>query len=129
MCQHYYCGGLLIWSKRMTCIERKCGVFYIGSVVCFVNFFHIIVQFVVNLSYFCLSKFIYFAVVDCWFGASGWLAGRYKVVYFILRVLIVLFLLSYYAKSIIKLVVFFFFFFSLQLWYNILDIWNVLYYS
>jgi len=40
-----------------------------------------------------LSKFKTSVVVGCWFGASGWFAWWYKVVYFILGVLIVLWLL------------------------------------
>ena len=38
MCLHYCCGGLLFWSKRVACMERKCGVFSIRSVVCFVTY-------------------------------------------------------------------------------------------
>ena len=48
MCLHYCCGGLLFWSKRVACMERKGGVFYIGRVVCVVNV-DIVVQFVVGV--------------------------------------------------------------------------------
>ena len=69
-------------------MERKGGVFYIESVDCFVN---IVLLFnLLSILIICLSKYIEYAVVGYCFGATGWLAWREKVAFFILGVLFVL---------------------------------------
>ena len=83
-------SGWLAWREKVVYfILRVLFVFWILS-----YYFSIRCQFIV----FPLSKFKYSAVVGCWFGAIGWLTWRYKVVYFILGVLFVLWILSYYCS-------------------------------
>ena len=69
---------------------------------------------------FCLSKYIYYAVVGGCLGASGWLAWREKVEYLLFGVLFVLWLIF------LKL--------NMQWWncsvgapHNILDTWDALF--